>query len=380
MRPWPKDYYQVLGVARRRGPGRYQEGLPQARPQVPSRPQSRAISPSEAKFKEIQEAYCGPQRPEEAGPIRPIRLRRRDPARRRPGRAPAARDSRVSIFPITASSLFRDFFENLFGGGGRRGAEAAAMGPETGRRPQLHYDRSASRTPSTASRPGSGSTGWPPATAAAAAAASAGSGQATCPTCRRHRPGTRPARLHEILGRLPGLRRLGPGPRGACPACRRPRRWSRNPDLIAVRIPAGVDTGSKVRDPRARERRPERRAAGRPLHLIEVAPHAFFRREGANISRQGADHGPRGDPGGQDRSPDALGKDDDPHPARHEIGSEVPHQGAGRAHGRPEGRGATSSSRSRSSRRPFDDERVRELMKELERDLRARTREAERWG
>ena len=54
-------------------------------------------------------------------------------------------------------------------------------------------------------------------------------------------------------------------------------------ELINVRIPAGVDTGSKVRIPEKGNAGPNGGPPGDLYITLEVAPHAFFKREGANI-------------------------------------------------------------------------------------------------
>ena len=51
------DYYAVLGVSKDASDEGHQEGLPQARPAVPPRHQSRATRPPKRKFKEVNEAY-----------------------------------------------------------------------------------------------------------------------------------------------------------------------------------------------------------------------------------------------------------------------------------------------------------------------------------
>ena len=189
-----------------------------------------------------------------------------------------------------------------------------------------------------------------------------------CPTCGGSGREHRPARLHEILRRPapPAADRASPRARSAGPAGARAS--VPKSDLISVRIPAGVDNGSKVRVPGKGNAGRNGGPPGDLFIVIEVAPHAALQAGGRQHLHQGADHRPRGDPGGQDRGADALGQDDHPHPAGDEVRPEVPDQGD-RARRSPAGSRGDEFVEVYIVPPPFDNQRIREMMKELGTDL-----------
>jgi DnaJ-class molecular chaperone len=137
-------------------------------------------------------------------------------------------------------------------------------------------------------------------------------------------------------------------------------------DLISVRIPAGVDNGSKVRVP---GRGNAGRNGGPPGDLyivIEVAPHAYFRREGANISVRVPISVPEATLGAKIEVPTLWGKTTIRIPPGTKSGQKfrIKEQGAPVA-----GRKGCGDEYAEVYivPPPFDDERIREMMKELER-------------
>jgi DnaJ-class molecular chaperone len=62
------------------------------------------------------------------------------------------------------------------------------------------------------------------------------------------------------------------------------QRGSGNPESLVVKIPPGIDTGSKLRLKGQGEPGPKGTPAGDLTITIEVEPHAFFKREGQNLS------------------------------------------------------------------------------------------------
>ncbi len=110
-------------------------------------------------------------------------------------------------------------------------------------------------------------------------------------------------------------------------------------ELISVRIPAGVDSGSRVRIPGKGNAGRNGGPTGDLYIQIEVSAHRFFRREGPNISLKLPITVPEATLGAKIERPDHLRPDDHPHPARHEIGTEVPAQGQGRSRSGEEGPG-----------------------------------------
>jgi DnaJ-class molecular chaperone len=135
--------------------------------------------------------------------------------------------------------------------------------------------------------------------------------------------------------------------------------------MISVRIPAGVDNGSKVRVP---GRGNAGRAGGPPGDLyivIEVTPHAFFRREGANIAIKVPITVPEATLGAKIEVPTLWGKTTIRIPPGTKSGQKfrIKEQGAP-VTGR-KGRG-DEYAEVYIVPPPFDDERIRAMMKDLE--------------
>jgi len=137
-------------------------------------------------------------------------------------------------------------------------------------------------------------------------------------------------------------------------------------DLISVRIPAGVDNGSKVRVP---GRGNAGRNGGPPGDLyidIEVAPHPFFRREGADISIKVPITVPEATLGAKVEVPTLWGKTTIRIPPGTKSGQKfrIKDQGAPLAGRKTRG---DEYAEVYIVPPPFDNQRIREMMKELER-------------
>ncbi|HOW86932.1 MAG TPA: molecular chaperone DnaJ [Candidatus Aminicenantes bacterium] len=281
-----KDYYHVLGVDKG-------AALPEIKKAY--RRLARKYHPdlnpgdktAEARFKEIQEAYSVLSDPKKRAQYDQFGDLGGFPPGAGPGPGPGGGPGggfEGFDFSDYGSSTFRDFFENLFGGGaGVRGAgPAAAAGPERGE--DLQYSmplgfEDAIRGLETRIR----------VNRLAACRSCGGSGRASgsrprvCPACGGSGRGTTQRGFMRFSGACSACGGSGQAPGEPCAACGGSGVVQIS-DLIAVRIPAGVDNGSKVRVP---GRGNAGRNGGPPGDLfivIEVAPHAFFKREGADIS------------------------------------------------------------------------------------------------
>src|SRR5512143_343147 len=278
-----KDYYQVLGVPK-------EAALPDIKKAY--RKLARKYHPdltpgdktAEARFKEIQEAYSTLSDPKKRAHYDQFGDLGGVPPGAPPGGpgGPGGGGFEGFDFSDYGSSSFKDFFENLFGGGGAPQAVRPEAGPERGE--DLHYTMAMSfedaingletriRLNRLAGCETCGGRGF----------VARGKARA-CPTCG----GTGRAFIQrgfmKFSGTCPTCGGTGKAPGEACPVCHGQGVVEKS-ELIAVRIPAGVDTGSKVRIP---GRGNAGRRGGPPGDLyivIEVAAHPFFRRDGANIS------------------------------------------------------------------------------------------------
>jgi molecular chaperone DnaJ len=353
-----KDYYQVLGVAR---------GAAVADIKKAYRKLARKFHPdlnpgdktAEARFKEIQEAYSVLSDPKKRAQYDQFGDTRDVP----PGAGPGGPGFEGFDFSDYGSSTFHDFFEGLFGGGGMRGAEAAAGGPERGE--DLHYTmqigfedaihgvQTRIRVNRLAACPSCGGPGR-----------ASGARKRPCPSCGGSGRGTVQRGFMRFSGACQACGGTGESAGEPCPACRG-EGTSQKSDLISVRIPAGVDNGSKVRVP---GRGNAGRHGGPPGDLyivIEVAPHALFRREGANISIRVPITVPEATLGAKVEVPTLWGRTTIRIPPGTRSGQKfrIREQGAPLA-GR-KGRG-DEYAEVYIVPPPFDNERIREMMKELE--------------
>lgn len=359
-----RDYYQVLGVAR---------GAALADIKKAYRKLARKYHPdlnpgdktAEARFKDIQEAYAvlsdakkraqydqfGDLGGTSAGP---------GPG---PG-APGGGGFEGFDFSDYGSSTFRDFFENIFRGGGVRGPEAAAGGPERGE--DLQYAMTldfedAIRGVQSRIR----------VNRQAACAACDGSGRVAagrrraCPACGGSGRGSVQRGFMRFAGACPACGGTGQAPGEPCGACGG-RGSVPKSEVINVRIPAGVDNGSRVRVPGRGNAGRDGGPPGDLYIVIEVAPHAVFKREGADISIRVPITVPEATLGAKIEVPTLWGRTAIRIPPGTKSGQKfrIREQGAPAA-GRKGGRG-DEFAEVFIVPPPHDNERVRELMRELE--------------
>jgi len=278
-----KDYYEVLGVPRTATLTEIKKAYRKlARKYHPD------LNPgdktAEAKFKEIQEAYSVLSDPKKRAQYDQFGFVGEHP----PG-AEAGTGYGAGTGPFTGgfegfdfseygTSSFRDFFENLFGGFREEGR---ASGPQRGE--DLNYSMTISfadainglQTRIKVNRlvpcPVCGGSGYSTLGGERVCPDCHGSGRtyvqkgfmkfsSTCPTCL----GT---------GRISGQ---------VCSNCRGEGRVPGS-ETITVRIPKGVDNGSKVRIPGKGNAGLNGGPAGDLYINLEVTPHPFFKREGHNI-------------------------------------------------------------------------------------------------
>ncbi|MBN2205992.1 MAG: molecular chaperone DnaJ [Candidatus Aminicenantes bacterium] len=313
---------------------------------------------AEARFKEIQEAYA----------VLSDAKKRAQYDRfgavgdRPPAGAEAPRGSGFDGFDFSAfgTSSFQNFFEDLFGR-----SSARPRAPRPGRGEDLHYTikigfEDAVRGIQTRIRvgrltrcPSCQGRGVVSRGARRACAACGGTGRtvfqrgamkfsAGCPEC---------AGSGETAG-------------DPCPVCRG-RGLAEKDELIRVRIPAGIDTGSKVRVPGKGHEDRLGGPSGDLYILIEVIPHARFRREGATILLKVPITVPEATLGGRIAVPTLFGSTTIRIPPGTRSGQRF----------RIKDKGAPVPGRKISGDQvvevaivppPFADQRVRELMKELE--------------
>ncbi len=269
-----KDYYQTLGVERKASAAEIKKAYRKlARKYHPDlNPGDKA---AEAKFKEIQEAYAVLS----------------DPKRRSqydeygfvgagaPGGGERTYSSGFEGFDFSDSgtSSFSDFFESLFGGATR----APRVEPERG--DDLHYAMKIGFEDAiNGLQTRIQLTRLVPCGQCQGRGYISSSGQRACPSCG----GTGRTQVQRGFMKFsttcPVCQGAGVSQGEECGVCHG-QGLIRKTELINVKIPAGVDTGSKVRVPGKGHAGPNGGPPGDLFISIDVSPHHLFRREGPNI-------------------------------------------------------------------------------------------------
>lgn len=355
-----RDLYEVLGVPRTAPAAEIKKAYRKlARKHHPDlNPNDKA---AEAKFKEIQAAYDVLSDSQKKAQYDQFGVAGDRPFGSGPDQGSAAAGGFEGFdFSDFGAGSFRDIFQNIFGGAAR--AEASRPGPERGE--DLLYTMKVgfedavrglqtriqlSRLVACASCNGSGSKG--------------GSSK-TCPSCRGTGKAYQQRGHMKFSGACPACGGRGTVRSGDCGDCRGSG-LAQKTETITVRIPAGVDTGSRVRIPGKGHAGPDGGPPGDLYIQIETLPHPLFRREGANIQVKVPITVPEATLGAKIDVPTLEG------PAVIRI---PPGTKSGQRF-RLKGKGvAASGARSCGDEvvevtivpPPFGDERVRELMKSLE--------------
>jgi molecular chaperone DnaJ len=368
-----KDYYEVLNVERKATTADIKKAYRRlARKFHPDlNPGDKS---AEVKFKEIQEAYSVLSDSKKRAQYDEYGFVGNVPP---PGASPQGRPSASGFegfdFSDAGGGSFRDLFENLFGGAGAAGTRPASG---TARGEDLIYTMTIGfedavrgvQTKIRLARLAACDVCGGPGTVR-------GGGEKTCPDCR----GTGRAFLQrgfmKFSSPCPTCNGTGRLRGQACPACRGEGR-SERAELLNVRIPPGVDTGSKVRVPEKGNAGPNGGPRGDLYITIEVTPHPVFRREGANLFLKVPITVPEATLGAKIDVPTLEG----PSTIRIPPGTKSGQRFRLREKGVPHSGGRTRGDEFVEVTivpPPFGDQRVRDLMKELEKLYAGNPRTAE---
>jgi molecular chaperone DnaJ len=268
-----KDFYRILGVERTASAVEIKKAYRKlARRHHPDlNPGDRS---AEAKFKEIQEAYSVLSDPKKKAQYDQYGFAGGQPPH---GQQPSSSGFEGFDFSNYGSSTFSDFFDTILGGGGRRARAAGGRGEDLHYSIRIGFEEAINglQTRIQLTR------------------------QAGCPICHGHgfvqASGRRPCpacggsgRVHLQRGFMkfqaacPQCQGSGDARGDSCPDCRG-EGVVQKAELIHVKIPAGVDTGSKVRVPGKGNAGRLGAPPGDLYISIEVAPHTLFQREGPDI-------------------------------------------------------------------------------------------------
>jgi molecular chaperone DnaJ len=267
-----RDYYEVLGVDKDAG----EEEIKKAYRQLalkchPDR--NRGDKSAEEKFKELGEAYEVLSDPQRRAAYDQF--------------GHAAFDRRQG--PYARSAGFHDpidIFREVFGGSGIFESLFGGAAPDPGqpqRGDDLRYDMEISFAEAahgcekeiTLTKPG-------PCEACAGSGAEPGSRVRLCPTCGGRGQVITSRGIFSIAQSCPHCQGAGRVIERPCKACRGAGRRDAT-SKITLRIPAGVDTGSKLRSARNGEAGFHGGPPGDLFVILHVRPHELFQRDGDDL-------------------------------------------------------------------------------------------------
>lgn len=270
-----KDYYRVLGVDRKATLAEIKKAYRKlARKYHPD------LNPgdktAEAKFKEIQEAYSVLSDPKKRGQYDQFGFAGDVP----PGGAQyQTYTSGFDGFDFSnfGTSSFRDVFENLFSATSQRTQERTARGDDllytmkVGFLDAIHGLKTRIKLTRLVSCPACQGKGF-----------IQRGGQQACPVCGGSGRTSTQKGFMRFSTSCPSCGGTGKIPGQQCPSCFG-QGLVQKTELISVRIPGGVNTGSKVRIPGKGNAGLRGGPQGDLFITIEVDSHPLFKREGSNI-------------------------------------------------------------------------------------------------
>ncbi len=270
-----KDYYQILGVDRRANLAEIKKAYRKlARKYHPDlNPGDKS---TEAKFKEIQEAYSVLSDPKKKSQYDQFGIFGETP----PGGGPyQTYSSGFESFDFSdlGTSSFKDVFENLFGAGRQRTQQRAERGEDLlytmrmGFLDAINGLKTRIQLTRTVACPTCEGTGY-----------IQKGGERSCPACRGSGRTSAQRGFMKFSSTCPYCGGTGVLPGQQCSACYG-RGSVQKIELISVRIPGGVNTGSKVRIPGKGNAGRNGGPPGDLFITVEVDSHPLFKREGSHI-------------------------------------------------------------------------------------------------
>jgi molecular chaperone DnaJ len=175
--------------------------------------------------------------------------------------------------------IFGDFFgfEDLFGGGGRRGRSRAQRGADLRYDMTLSFEEASAGVTTKIKLPRQEYC-----EACNGTGAKKGTGVQACQTCGGRGQLAYQQGFFTITRTCPACQGAGQIVRERCPECRGQGRLERE-KTIELRIPPGVDTGTRLRVGGEGEPGPNGGPAGDLYVVLDVKEHPFFERRGADL-------------------------------------------------------------------------------------------------
>jgi molecular chaperone DnaJ len=268
-----RDFYEVLGVERTAAPEEFKSAYRKAALQWHPDRNPANKKEAEERFREATEAYSvlsDPQKREVYDRYGHAGLS---------GMGFEGGGINASIFH-DFQDILGDFFgfEDIFGGGGgRRGRSRVQRGSDLRYDMALSFEEAAAGVVTKVKLPR-----LDYCEACHGTGAKAGSGVAACQTCGGRGQLHYQQGFFSISRTCPACQGAGQIIRERCPQCRGQGRVERE-RTIELRIPAGVDTGTRLRVAGEGEPSPNGGSPGDLYVVLEVKEHPFFERRGADL-------------------------------------------------------------------------------------------------
>ncbi|SIO19295.1 molecular chaperone DnaJ [Vannielia litorea] len=272
-----RDFYEVLGVARGASADEIKKAYRTKAKEL--HPDRNADNPkAEDQFKEVNEAYDALKDPERKAAYDRFGHAAFEGGGPRPG-GPGGFNQQGD-FASAFSDVFDDLFGDFMGGRGRPGGgggRRAARGSDLRYNLRIKLEQAYKGTQKTINVPtsvlcdvceGSGSEG--------------GSEPATCPTCSGMGKVRAQQGFFTVERTCPTCGGIGQIIKNPCKACGGQGRVEKDRSL-SVNIPAGVETGTRIRLAGEGEAGLRGGPAGDLYIFIEVEQHPLFEREGADL-------------------------------------------------------------------------------------------------
>jgi molecular chaperone DnaJ len=175
--------------------------------------------------------------------------------------------------------IFGDFFgfEDLFGGGGRRGRNRAQRGSDLRYDMTLTFEEAAAGVSTKIKLPKQELCG-----ACHGTGAKAGTGATSCQACGGRGQLAYQQGFFTITRTCPACQGAGQVIKERCAECRGQGRLEKE-KTIELRVPAGVDSGTRLRVPGEGEPGANGGPTGDLYVVLEVKDHSFFERRGADL-------------------------------------------------------------------------------------------------
>ena len=266
-----RDYYEVLGVSRTAAVEEIKSAYRKAALKWHPDRNPENKPDAEVKFRECTEAYSvlsDPQKKQIYDTYGHAGL----------SRAGAAQGFDHTVFQ-DFHDIFGDFFgfEDLFGGGGRRRRTRAQRGADLRYDMTLSFEEASMGVTTKIKLPRQEYC-----EACNGTGAKKGTGVQTCQACGGRGQLAYQQGFFTITRTCPSCQGAGQIVRERCPECRGQGRLERE-KTIELRIPPGVDTGTRLRVAGEGEPGPNGGPAGDLYVVLEVKEHPFFERRGADL-------------------------------------------------------------------------------------------------